>query len=281
MITELNNKNRGVSKAVSSKFSGVEYFGNSLTVKEKSGGKTHESLSPAETFPSRKISDNRILGALPEFEAARLSGHFDFVRLSAGKELYAAGENAQYVYFPETAVASEICDLEDGSTIETVMIGSDGATGLSAILGKRPSARRTKIIVSGNAWRIKTDALEREFARAGKMQTLLLDCINRHINQISQRLVCKTFHFLEKRLCGWLLMLHDRVKKNRLKMTQENIALLLGANRPSITLAALTLRNRGLIDYSRGGISILDLQKMKNSACECYSVLEADNSDRC
>lgn len=165
----------------------------------------------------------------------------DFVLLSAGEEIYAAGEFNHYVYFPETTVASDIFDLEDGGTIETAIIGSEGTTGLCTILGKYPMTHRVQTTVKGNAWRIKAETLKQEFARGGKMQMLLLDCVNRHINQITQRLVCKSFHLLEKRLCGWLLMLRDRAKKNRLKLTQENIALLLGANRPSITITAQTL----------------------------------------
>lgn len=278
MRNELSSKNTGVSKNIASKFSGIISFNdNSLSVKEKNNSKMSD-LS-AKSSSAEKISSNRILGSLPDFDAARLMSHLDFVLLSAGEEIYAAGEFNRYVYFPETAVASDIYDLADGCTIETAMIGSEGATGLCTILGKYPQTHRVKITIKGNAWRIKTETLKQEFARGGKMQTLLLDCVNRHINQITQRLVCKSFHLLEKRLCGWLLMLRDRVKNDRLKLTQENIALLLGANRPSVTIAALTLRNQGLIDYSRGEMFILDHQSLENSACECYSVLKSDNSN--
>lgn len=272
-----NNKNTDDSKNNASKFAGIVNFnGNFQMVREKNSSK----MSGLPVKPAaEKISNNRILGSLSDFDAVRLMPYLDFVLLSAGEEIYAAGEPNRYVYFPETAVASDIYDLSDGGTIETAMTGSESAIGLCAILGKYPVTHRIQTIVKGNAWRIKTERLKQEFSRGGEMQTLLLDGINRHINQITQRLVCKSFHLLEKRLCGWLLTLHDRVKKNRFKMTQENIALLLGANRPSITIAALTLRNQGLIDYSRGGIKILDRQGMENSACECYSVLKSDNFD--
>ena len=279
MGNELNNKNTGNSKNNASKFAGIINFnGNFQMVREKNSGKMSGlSVKPA----AEKISNNRILGSLSDFDAARLMPYLDFVLLSTGEEIYSAGQPNRYVYFPETAVASDIYDLSDGGTIETAMTGSESAIGLCAILGKYPVTHRIQTIVKGNAWRIKTERLKQEFTRSGEMQTLLLDGINRHINQITQRLVCKSFHLLEKRLCGWLLMLHDRVNKNRFKMTQENIALLLGVNRPSITIAALTLRNQGLIDYSRGGIKILDRQGMENSACECYSVLKPDNIDCC
>ncbi len=88
--------------------------------------------------------------------------------------------------------------------------------------------------------------------------------------QISQRSVCKSFHIIEKRLSSWLLMLHDRVGKNQLTLTQEQISLCIGAYRPSITLVAQSLREKGLIDYMRGKIHIIDRQGLEFSACECY-----------
>jgi len=274
MINKSNND--GVSKNTSSNFSGVVTF-NDYFLKSKENGKSKKFNTPSEIPP--QISTNHILGALPDFDIVRLFPHLEFVFLPSGEEIHPADELSRYIYFPETAVVSEVCDLADGNSIETAMVGSDGATGLEAILGLKPPPRRARITIEGNAWRIKTDILKQEFVRAGKLQMLLLDYINRHINQISQRLICKSFHLIEKRLCCWLLMLHDRVKNNQLKLTQENTALLFGAHRPSITLAAQALRGKGLIDYSRGGISILDRQGLEYSACECYSVFHLNHSN--
>ena len=119
----------------------------------------------------RKNLSNRILGSLTDFDAVRLIPHLDFVFLSSGEEIYAAGEPNRYVYFPETAVVSDISDLEDGNTIETAMIGRDGATGLCAILGANPSPHRAETTIKGTAWRIKTETLKQQFARAGMLQT--------------------------------------------------------------------------------------------------------------
>jgi len=275
MINGLSNKNNGVSKPISSKFSSIGNFNNvHPTVKEN--GVNRISNSSAGTLQAQKISTNYILGSLPDYDAARLMPHLDFVSLSAGKEIHLSGESRHCVYFPETAVVSYLYDLEDGNTIETVMIGGEGATGLGAVLGSQPPRHRAQVTIEGNAWRIKTEILKQELIRSGKFQTLLLDYVNQQINQISQRLICKSFHIVEKRLCSWLLMLHDRVKNNQLTLTQENTALLLGSNRPSITIAAQTLRNRGLIDYKRGRFYFLDRQGLETSACECYSVLQTN-----
>lgn len=267
MINGINYKNNGVSK-----FSSIGNHNIRSNVKENDARwSPHAS---AETSSIRNILRNRIIGSLSDYDAARLMPHLDFVLLSQGEEIYPAGEYNRYVLFPETAVVSYLYDLEDGSAMETAMIGSEGATGLCAVFGSEPTTHRARITVGGNAWRIKTEILKQEFARGGKIQAMLLAYMNEHINQVSQRFVCKSFHIIEKRLCSWLLMLHDRLQNNQLMLTQENAALLLGTNRPTITIAAQTLRNKGLIDYTRGKFTLLDREGLENSACECYFVLQ-------
>lgn len=275
MINGLNYKNNAVAKTVAAKTS-TAGIAERVRPNIEADVTKWSRHSFAETAPAQDISSNRILGALSDFDAARLMPHLDFVVLSHGAEIYLAGELNQYVYFPETAVVSCLSDLEDGNTVETAMIGGEGATGLSSIFSSQPPTHRAQVTVGGNAWRIKTCVLKQEFARGGKIQTLLLGFLNDYINQISQRLVCKSFHVIEKRLCSWLLMLDDRVKHNQLILTQENAALLLGANRPTITIAAQTLRNKGLIDYARGKFHLLDRRGLEVSACECYSVLQTN-----
>jgi PAS domain S-box-containing protein len=191
----------GVSKPVSSKFSNI---GNHNNVHPNAKGNDAKWLkhSSAQTLQTQSISSNRIIGSLPDYDAARLMPHLDFVLLSHGAEIYPAGEYSRYVYFPETAIVSYLYDLEDGSTIETAMIGGEGATGLCSALGSELPMHRAQITVGGNAWRIKTEILKQEFARGGKIQTMLLHFMSEHINQISQRLVCKSFHVIEKRLCS-------------------------------------------------------------------------------
>ncbi len=275
MINGLNYKNNVVSKPGSSKFSSIGNH-NKVHPNVKENSAKWLANASAQTLQTQSISSNRILGSLPDYDAARLMPHLDLVLLSHGAEIYRSGEYSRYVYFPETAVVSYLYDLEDGSTIETAMIGSEGVTGLCSVLGSEPSNHRAQVIVGGNAWRIKTETLKQEFARGGKILAMLLAYMNEHINQISQRLVCKSFHVIENRLCCWLLMLRDRVENNQLMLTQENVALLLGANRPTITIAAQNLRNKGLINYARGKFYLLDRSGLENSACECYSALQTN-----
>ncbi len=102
----------------------------------------------------------------------------------------------------------------------------------------------------------------------------LLDYMNAHILQISQRIVCESFHVIEERLSSWLLMLQDRLQKDQWQITHEQISLILGVNRPTITQAAKSLREKELINYSRGKFHIVDREGLEFRACECYSTVQ-------
>lgn len=225
--------------------------------------------------PDRILFNNSILDAANDSDFESLMPHFESLTLAAGKELYGAGEMNDYVYFPETAVVSHLCVLADGNCLEIAMVGSEGATGLCAALGSPPPMHQAVAAIEGTVWRIKTEIVRQEFLRVGKFQTLLINYLNAYLAEVSQRVICESFHLLEKRLCRWLLTLHDRVRKNHLPLTHEQISQFLGVNRPTLSIAAKTLRDEGMINYVRGKFYILDRQKLEASACECYSAVRA------
>lgn len=225
----------------------------------------------------RETRGNLILAAAAQ-NFDDLDAYFERVSLCPHQELYAAGERGgDYVYFPETAVVSHLYNLADGNTIEIAMVGSDGATGIHRLFGSQPANHRAAIIVGGTARRIKTSVLRREFERGGKLQTLLLDYFNAHLAQVSRRVACSSFHLMEKRLCSWLLMLHDRARKNQLRLTHERMAQFLGVHRPSLTRIAKTLSDERLINYTRGKLHILDRRGLEAVACECYSAAKTNS----
>lgn len=225
---------------------------------------------------ARNAFSNRLLGNMPPETVARLARDLEPVSLSAGENLHKPGERVRYIYFPERAVVSHLYMLADGNTSEVAMVGGDGIVGLSAVFSSDSPQFWTEVTVPGEAFRIKTEILREEFAADEFLRKLILDYAAAQISQISQRTVCNTHHVAEARLCSWLLMLHDRVKSSRLSLTQDKIARYLGVNRPSITHIAQLLREKGLIAYTRGFISILDRPSLEKAACECY---ESNNVD--
>ena len=230
--------------------------------------------APREATSLGEVVNNQVLSSLPDDDFARLLPHLQTVTLSSGENIFQPDDGGTFVYFPGTAVFSQLNFLEDGRTVETAMIGNEGIVGISVILSSRHNvAPWTQTLLGGSAYKINTAIFKQEFSGSGFLQTSLLEYLNLYIKQISQRVVCNNHHLIEERFCSWLLMLDDRCGKNKLVLTHEQIAQLLGVHRPSVTCIAQDLRNKGIINYIRGRISILNRQKLEDSACECYSVI--------
>lgn len=213
---------------------------------------------------------NKILNGLSRGVLVNIFASLELVYLDQNEYIYKPDDFISYLYFPESAVISEYQILEDGKTIEIMMTGSEGMTGISSIFNSQQSPNWTQVTVGGKALRINSEVLLEEFKHCPEIQVLLFDYVNSYINQISQKVICNGYHSVEEKLCCWLLMLQDRCLRNKLTLTQEQIARSLGVHRPSITITTQSLREKEIIDYRRGKISILDRQKLESSACICY-----------
>ena len=181
-----------------------------------------------------------------------------------------AGRILTFVYFPETAVLSQLSYLEDGSATEIAIIGKEGLVGLSAILEARVSPFWTQVVVGGTALKASVDIVNEQFKTAASLQKQVLLYTSAYLNQVSQRAVCNSRHRIEERLCTWLLMIHDRAQGVQLPLTHELISEHLGARRAGITSFCTLLREHGAIAYQRGVISIVNRKLLEDMACECY-----------
>ncbi|MEP6922959.1 MAG: Crp/Fnr family transcriptional regulator [Pyrinomonadaceae bacterium] len=228
----------------------------------------------AETLKLKNLFSNQILTALPDKDFARLLPHLQLVSLSSGEELCHPGGTLRYIYFPENAVISYLHVLADGNSTEIAMMGRESIVGLPEVFGSYSSPYCTQVTVSGNALRINAEILRNEFWRCGMLQKIIYNNLNSHLAQISQKVVCNIHHQAESRFCTWLLMLQDRVLSKDLKLTQDQIARYLGVHRPSITHIAQALRERGIINYVRSRISILNRRGLEKIACECYLAIK-------
>jgi CRP-like cAMP-binding protein len=240
-------------------------------LKETSSGRWNQFSG--ETFPTKALLANRLLAAQTGEEFERLLLQLQPVLVTSGEVVYQPDGASEYVYFPETAVFSQLSILEDGKTVETAMIGSEGIVGLASVLGIQTGNVWTQTLIAGSAYRMSAKIFKQEFFRGGFLQTSCLDYTNSYIRQIMQRAVCNNHHRIENRFSSWLLMLADRTKKNNLRLTQEQIAVVLGVQRPSVTCIAQNLRSNECIDYLRGRI-VLNRQKLEASACECYAAVK-------
>ena len=217
--------------------------------------------------------ENRLLAALPTNEYQRLVPHLELVKLSIHQVLYEPNEPITHVYFPHQALVSLVTSMEDGSTIEVGLIGSEGMVGIPVILGGNMANNRAYVQVAGGAMRMNANILKTEFNRGGPLQTLLLRYCQALLTQVSQSAACNRFHTIEKRLARWMLLVQDSVGSDEFPLTQEFIAQMLGTRRSGVTEAAGTLQKAGMLRYTRGRITIVNREALEATACECYRVI--------
>lgn len=235
-------------------------------------GARSKYLAQGQTGQGMKA--NRLLAALPDQELARLAPALETVTLTVGQVLHQPGSRQEFAYFPTSSVISLLYLMESGASSEIAMTGCEGIVGLPSFLGGETMANQTVVQNGGHALRIKAAVLKSEFHRGGSFQSILLRYTMSLIAQMSQTAVCNRLHHLDKQLCRWLLLSHDRAHTDELLVTQDLIAGMLGVRREGVSVAAGHLQRAGIIRYSRGHIVILNRPELETRACECYHVIK-------
>jgi CRP-like cAMP-binding protein len=232
-------------------------------------------LEKKEVLTSNIASRNELLAELLAINDASkyLLPELKVVPLTVNQVLYEQGDKIDVVYFPLNSVVSGLAIMEDGTTIETSMVGREGLVGISTVLGSGASRQWVWVSIAGSAIQLDARFLDKLFVNNESALRALLKCYRALVTQVSQRCVCNTRHTIMERLCCWLLMIHDRVGGSNLKLTQEMIASRVGARRAGITVAAGMLQEMNAIDYRRGQLHIQDRGVLEHAVCECYSVM--------
>jgi CRP-like cAMP-binding protein len=222
---------------------------------------------------------NQILDALPQAERDHLFPHLKLVALPLGKALYESGDMLRHIYFPTDAIVSLLYVLKDGASAEIAVVGNDGAIGVALFMGGETTTNRAVVQSAGSAYQMTGARLKEEFERHGELLHILLRYTQALITQMTQTAVCNRHHSLDQQLCRWLLLSLDRLSSDKLIMTQELIANMLGVRREGVTVAAGKLQRLGVIRYRRGEITVLDRPRLEQLSCECYAVVKTE-SDR-
>lgn len=220
------------------------------------------------------ITQNQLLASISSSKFKELQPDLERVKLRRGESIYKVGEPISYIYFPETAIISMVTIFEDGTSIESGLIGREGTTGMAMALSDDTANRDAYAQVSGTALRMKAKKFCQALERGGAFQKTVLNYTSTFFEQVTQTGACGSHHSLNERLIRLLLMCSDRSEGNKLFMTHEFIAQMLGTYRPNITNAAMNLKDHGFIEYRRGLITILDRRGLENEACECYKIIK-------
>lgn len=222
------------------------------------------------------VQANGLLAVTPHDALDRLLPAIEKVTLLAGDVLYDVGDHLTHAYFPASAVVTLILPLSSASTTQVAVIGHEGVVGVCAFMGVTAHDRAV-VLSPGEAFKVPVADMKTEFARNGAVMRLLLRFTQSLVTQMAQAAVCNRHHLVEQRLCTWLLTCMSRLPNGHsLPVTQEVVAGLLGVRREGISEAAGTLRQLGLIDFSRGRISLLDRPGLLTRACECYQVVKRE-----
>jgi CRP-like cAMP-binding protein len=221
---------------------------------------------------------NRLLAALRPEDLARLWPQLQLIDLPARRTVQASEEPITSIYFPENGYLSRLATMENGEVAEIGLIGSEGMTGLAALLGEDCDSFEIVVQVPGTALRIGAEAFSRALAGIPSLQPLLLRYALAHFEQVARTGMCNGRHHTEQRLARWLLMAHDRVERDDFPITHETLSMMLGLRRSGVTIAAGLLQKAGHIRYERGRIRITDRSGLEACACACYgTVRRAEN----
>jgi CRP-like cAMP-binding protein len=219
---------------------------------------------------------NRILASLQRAEITRLAPHLMPLDLPAGKTLLDPGQEITHAYFLETGLASVVVAMSNGTMVETGITGNDGLVGFPVLLGTKTIPTRTFMQIAGKGFNIKAHHLVDEFERSGTLQKRINRYFQANLVLTGQTAACNRLHDIAERLARWLLMCHDRMDSDTFSITHEFLGHMLGTPRSTVTLAAGILHKSGLIEYSRGKVTVRDRKGLEKAACECYQTIRKE-----
>jgi CRP-like cAMP-binding protein len=217
---------------------------------------------------------NRLLAALPRDVLDHLRPHLESVSLPLKHVIYDAGEPIEHIHFPNSGMVSLLILLEDGAVIEVGVIGNEGLLGVPALFGAATAPHQAMVQMPVEAMRLRTSLMREAMQRSPAVLERVMRYSQALQIQVSQTAVCNAHHELQERLARWLLMAHDRAPNDVLPLTQEFLSMMLGARRPSVTVAAHTLHEAGAIIYTRGVITVANRERLEDAACECYRAVQ-------
>jgi CRP-like cAMP-binding protein len=226
--------------------------------------------------PADRRPNNKLLAALPQEDFDRIKPQLRTISTKVKQVLHRRNEPVREVFFPNGGVASITTVMKDGAMVEIATVGDEGLVGIGAFFGGHGAASEAMIQVPDtNAEVMSAEAFRTEMERHGALYESVLRYWQGLLALIMQSTACMALHPVQDRCCRWLLMAHDRVRREDFELSHEFLAMMLGATRPTVTVVAGTLQRAGFIRYKHGRITILDRKGLEGSACECYGTVKA------
>jgi CRP-like cAMP-binding protein len=224
---------------------------------------------------AKKVSiPNQLLAALSRSDYQKLLRVLEPVKLDFGDILYESHAQIHDVYFPNDCFVSMLTTVDTGQAAEVGLIGSEGMIGIPMALGVAVSPFRAVVQGGGTAMRMSTTNFRRNFKSSAGLQKEVFLFTHLLMIQVAQTAACNRFHVVTQRMARWILMTRDRVNSNEFRIPQEFLALMLGVRRVGVSMAMCNLRDRKVIHYRRGTVTILDHGGLVAIACGCYKIVK-------
>ena len=229
----------------------------------------------AQRPPPSGRPKNHLLAALPAKDFRQLLPYLTTVPIQLKQVLYRAGQPLRAVYFLNGGAASIVTLLSDGTMVEAATVGDEGMLGIEAFLGVGAVATGHTLmqVVGRDAERLSVEDFRREAVAGSALHTLIGRYTQVILSQLMQSTACNARHDVLQRCARWLLMTHDRMHRQDFNLSHEFLAAMLGVMRPTVSVAAATLQQRGLMRYTHGRVTVRNRKGLEAASCECYSAV--------
>src|ERR1700680_569943 len=205
-----------------------------------------------------KQVSNKVLLATPDDEYQLMRPDLTYVHLPDHLSLHEPTQNIEFVYFPNRGMVSQVVVTKDGRTVEVGVVGNEGYVGAGLAVGLTRSSVREIVQIAGDGFRMMGNALERILRSAPQLQMILSRHSGLQGMQVAQTAACNRLHDIQQRLSRWLLMTQDRVGSALLPITHDFIATMMGTDRSSVSVAAAVMQKKGIIEYVRGAVRVVN-----------------------
>lgn len=223
---------------------------------------------------------NKILNFIHSQSNEQLTHHLELIYLNRDRDLY-SNKKIDYIYFPTTSIIAILNLLEDGSSPEVATIGMDGVAGVDYFFGSFCETKRFTTQNAGYAYRLNVNVALNIFKTDEAFTKIILKYANFLFIQAAQIAVCNRFHYIDEQVSRFLLTSLDRWDNNKISLTHQRIANLLGVRRPSVSEASGKLSEQNIIHYHRGCVTVLDKAALITQSCECYGVIKNEAGKVC
>lgn len=214
---------------------------------------------------------NQLIRRLPRTDRTSLLARCEPVDLVLDEVLCTPDTPLRFAWFPDSGLIAREVRIVGHLAMEVAMSGNDGMLGESLSLGIKATPYQATVRGPGVAHRIAAADFTALLTDSRALSRVVDDYMYRMMAAALRAAPCARFHTVEQRFARWLLMVDDRMRTGRLRLTHEVVAGVLGVRRSAVTIAATALQTKGLIRYTRGRISVVTHSGLKAAACGCYT----------